>query len=109
MTIFERLKETILDFVSSLPTWVQGFLHMLLTDEGKILQSLVETGKDDLIAGGLTTANFVKTAKDILAQLVAQNISTFNLQYIFGLLNMSVSQAVPATPVEAPADTAPVA
>ncbi len=99
MTIFERLKETILDFVASLPEWLQNVIHLLITDEGKILQGLVEIGKNDILTGGLTTENFVKTAKDIEAQLIAQNINTFNLQYIFGLLNMSVSQAVPAAVV----------
>lgn len=101
MTIFERLKETILDFVASLPDWMQNVIHLLISNEGKILQELVEVGKNDILTGGLTTANFVATAKDILAQLIAKNITTFNLQYVFGLLNMSVSQASPAADIPA--------
>lgn len=79
----------------SLPAWVQNFLNKTGTQEYNILQGLVSTGVNDVVAGGLTTASFVQAGKDIFNQLVAQNISTFTMQDVMANLNMAVSAAVP--------------
>lgn len=76
---------------ASLPSWVQAFLDKTGTQEYTILQSAVTAGVKDVVAGGLTTASFVTAGKDILAQLIAQNISTFTMQDVMANLNMAAA------------------
>lgn len=93
---------------SELPE-VKEFVTKLATTEGQILEDLITVAATDVVAGGFTTASFVTAGKDVLAKLVAQNISTFNIQYILGLLNIKVAPLAPAVPVTAPAPMTPVA
>lgn len=67
----------------------------LATDEGKILEGLIAVAAQDVIAGGFTTASFVTAGKDVLAKLIAQNIATFNIQYIMAVLNIKVAPSAP--------------
>lgn len=84
-----RIKDYLINTLG-VPPFVVAFVDKALTDEAKILASLVATAKADLSAAS-TTADYVAASKDIYAQLVAQNISTFNLQYVFAMINMAVS------------------
>lgn len=86
------------DFWGTLPAPVRSFVSDLGTDEGKILQGLVVTALPDLEKNGFTTAGFVKTAEDILAQLIAQNISTFTLQHVIAAVNIAASPLVSVAP-----------
>lgn len=72
---------------------IQNEIHILASDEGKILQDLAKTAVQDIVAGGLTTASFVAAAKDIEEKLVAQNIA-LGRQTIFTALNAIVSQSL---------------
>ena len=92
------------DFWNTLPAPVRSFVGNLGTDEGKILQGLVNTALPDLEKNGFTTAGFVATGKDILAQLVAQNITTFTLQHVIATINIAASPLV-ASASTAPANT----
>ena len=92
-----------------LPAPVQSFVVLLLTDEGKILQSVTSSVlpalETEVAAHGLTTATAVATAKDIFAQLATQNITTFTLQHVFGYLNLVLASST----AQAPATTTPAA
>lgn len=95
------------DWWSGLAPELQSFLNTLETGEGKILQGLVATAAQDVLAGGLTTASFVAAAKDVEGKLVSQNI-TLGTQTVFAALNAVVASKVPvAAPV--PAAEAPAA
>lgn len=76
---------------SSLPSWTQVFLSKGGDQELTILKSAIPVAVKDVTEGGFTTAAFVKAGKDVLAQLIAQNISTFTLQDVMANLNMAVS------------------
>lgn len=105
---FQRVKDW---WASAMPE-LTAFVEMAATDEGKILEGLISTAAQDVLTGGLTTASFVAAGKDVLAKLVAQNISTFNLQAVMAMLNIKVSAAAPPVvlpSVAAPVDAAPVA
>lgn len=91
---------------TSLPSWVQAFLNKTGTQEYTILQSAVTAGVKDVVAGGLSTASFVAAGKDILAQLIAQNISTFSIQDVMANLNMAVAADPSAKATLASAQTA---
>lgn len=83
---------------------LQDFLTKAATSEGQILEGLITVAAQDVIAGGFTTASFVAAGKDVLAKLIAQNIATFNIQYIMALLNIKVAPAAPAVvPATVPA------
>lgn len=100
MNVFERFY----DWAINLNPAVKTFLGLLETDQGKILQDLVETAKNDVVTGGFTTVSFVAAGKDVLAKLVAQEINEFSLQHIIALINISVAPLVPAviTPATEP-------
>lgn len=100
MTIFERFYA----WVINLSPAVKTFLELLETDEGKIAQDLINTAKNDVVAAGFTTASFVAAGKDVLAKLVAQEITEFSLQHIIAMLNIAVAPLVPAVaaPIETP-------
>ena len=80
--------------VAKLPTWAQNLVTTLETDEGQILNNLVEAGATDLLTKGLTTANFTATAKDIEAQLVTQEIN-LGTQTVYSALNGAVAAKAP--------------
>jgi hypothetical protein len=109
MTVFQRISDFVTSLFHSLPTWMQTAIHNAFSAEFKILSSLVDVAVKDIETGGLTSASAVSAAKDIYAQLVAQNISTFNLQYVFSILNAALASSSVATPVvvttSAPVDT----
>lgn len=88
---YARLKDW---WKTTLPS-LKDFMNKAATDEGKILEGLISTAAQDVLAGGLTTASFVAAGKDVLAKLIAQNISTFNMQYVMALLNIEVSPKAP--------------
>lgn len=96
---FKRLE----DWWNGLPAWLKTPVSMAATAEFKILESLLDVAAQDVLAGGLTTESFVNAGKDIVAKLVQQNITTFNIQYVMGMLNLKVSPA--ATVVPAPLST----
>ncbi len=83
----------------ALPEPLATFVGKMLTDEGKAVESAVETFAQDVIDGGLSTASFVKAGLAAEAQLVSQNI-TFIRADIFAYLNIAVSklQAAQAAP-----------
>jgi hypothetical protein len=70
-------------------------------DELAIVESLIPVAAQDVVAGGFTTDSFVKAGKDVLAQLLAKNITKFNMQYVMSLLNAEVAPLAP--PVSLPA------
>lgn len=86
---------------------LQDFVTKAATTEGQILEGLIAVAAQDVIAGGFTTASFVAAGKDVLAKLIAQNIATFNIQYIMALLNIKVSPSAPAAVV--PPSVPPIA
>ena len=81
----------------NLPPWAKNFINKLKGSEGAILQGLVAVAAADVQTGGLTTASFVNAGKDVYAKLVAQNISTFSLQYVIAAINQAVDDAKSAT------------
>lgn len=89
------------DWWNSMMPELKDFVTKAATTEGQILESLISVAAQDVIAGGFTTASFVSAGKDVLAKLIAQNISTFNIQYIMALLNIKVSPSAPAVAVPA--------
>ena len=76
-----------------LPRSMQAAVALALTDEGIILDGLIGLAVTDVMKNGITTAGMVETAKDVFAQLVAQNIEKFSLQHVFGYLNLGVANA----------------
>lgn len=93
------------DFYSGLPAPIRRVVGLLGTDEGKILQSLVDLAVKDVAANGFTTASFVTAGKDVLASLIAKNISTFTIQHVMAVVNLT---AAPLVPVAAPPVAEPV-
>lgn len=87
---------------------LKSFLGKVESSEGQILEGLVSTAAQDVVSGGFTTASFVAAGKDVLAKLLAENISTFNLQYVIAALNIKVAPLAPPivvpSPVPAPAN-----
>ena len=77
----------------NVPAWAKNFLTKITGDEGAILESLVSTAVTDVQSGGVTTASFVAAGKDVLAKLEAQNISTFNMQYVMAAINAAAADA----------------
>lgn len=90
------------DFWSGLPSQVRTFVGSLATDEGKILQSLVDVAVKDIETAGFTTVSFVAAGKDVFAKLVSQNINTFNIQHVIAELNITAAPLVPAVVVPTP-------
>lgn len=72
-----------------LPPWLVDLISKALGAEFKILQGLVEVAKTDLSTAS-SKDDYVAAAKDVLAKLIEQNISTFSLQYIFAMINAAV-------------------
>lgn len=104
---FSDAEKRIHDFENTLPTPVHKAVDEVLTPEGQILQGMINNAVPTLIkdggADGLTTKAIVDTAKDLFAQLAAQNIAKYNLPFVFGLLNLTISETVPSpAAVEAP-------
>ena len=95
---FERVIGGLEKQFNSLPGWLHSFIVKIASSEGDILQALVAVAVEDVKTGGLTTAAFVTAGKDVYAKLVAQNISTFNLQYVIAAINLAVSEAGLVTP-----------
>src|SRR4051812_25835725 len=88
---WERLK----DWYSGLPAWMRAIGDKIGTQEGVVFKSLVQVGLQDVVSGGFTTVAFIKAGKDILAQLIAQEIKIFSMQDVMAALNMAVA-ALPA-------------
>lgn len=89
-------------FGTPMPDNLANFVAKAATAEGQILESLVNVGIKDVEANGFTTASFVTAGKDILAQLIAQNITTFTLQNVMAMLNIAAAPLLPATSVTPP-------
>src|ERR1700722_13721235 len=70
---------------------LKGLVRKTATDEGNILKGLIPVAVNDVVTGGFTTEAFIKAGKDVLAQLMAQNITTFNMQYVMSLINAEVA------------------
>lgn len=102
---FSNAFKRVEDWWNSMMPELKDFVAKAATDEGKILESLISVAAQDVIAGGFTTVSFVEAGKDVLAKLIAQNIATFNIQYIMALLNIKV---VPSAPAAVGATVAPV-
>lgn len=100
--IFNQVKDKALSIFNSLPGWLQNLIHVAASDEGKILSGLVDVAVKDIEAGGLTSASAIAAAKDVYAQLLEQNVTKFNLQYVFSALNGALATSTVATPVPAP-------
>ena len=105
---FSGVYEDVVKSLQKLPPSVQNFISALESDEGQILQNLVSVAVKDVETAGFTTASFVAAGKDVLAQLVSQNISTFSIQNILGLINIAAAPLV-APAVIVPASTPPAA
>lgn len=91
------LEDDVSSGVAKLPSWAQTLVTTLETGEGQILSGLVQTASQDVIKGGLTTASFVTAAKDVITQLIAQEIK-LGEQLVYAALNAAVAEAA-ATPV----------
>jgi len=93
---FSDAEKKISQWWSGLIPEIQSVFQILASAEGQILQGLVITAAKDVISGGLTTVSFVSAAKDVEAQLVAQNIK-LGTQTIFTALNavISANQTIP--------------
>lgn len=74
---------------------LKGLVRKASTEEGNILKGLIPIAVNDVVAGGFTTASFVMAGKDVLAKLIEQNITTFNMQYVMALLNAEVAPLAP--------------
>lgn len=81
---------------SGLQPEFQALVTTLATDAGKILQGLVTTAAQDVIAGGLTTASFVSAAKDVESKLVSQGVA-LGTQTVYAALNAVVAANAPST------------
>lgn len=75
----------------SLPTWAQNFFAKEGDDELTILKGLIPVAMKDIVSGGFSTDAFVQAGKDVLAQLVAQNVTTFTMQEVMAHINMAVA------------------
>lgn len=74
-----------------LPSWTQKFIATEAKPEATILEGLVPVAVQDIIAGGFKTASFVAAGKDVLAKLIAQNVSSYTMQSVMANLNMAVA------------------
>ncbi len=99
----------------SLPAWIQAFVTKIGSQEGTILQGLVNAAVADLMQdiqnpSQLSSAQIGAQAAAIFAQLVSQNISTFTLQDVYATLNtaLSAQSAAGAAATAAVTDAAPV-
>jgi hypothetical protein len=110
MSILETVEDDVAAFTAKfLPASLQAIVVLAVTDEGKILQGLVTTAAQDVITDGLTTASFTQAAKNVISQLVSQNIA-LGEQIVYTFLNAAVASTVPSTvTLTSTADTAPVA
>lgn len=97
---FSNALKRLEDWYVGAPQWLKDFIHKSESQEAAILQGLIHMALPDLQKNGFTTAGFVATAKDILAQLVAQNISTFTIQDIFANLNAAASPLATAASID---------
>lgn len=104
---FSNALKRVEDWWNSMMPELKDFVAKAATDEGKILESLISVAAQDVIAGGFTTVSFVEAGKDVLAKLIAQNIATFNIQYILALLNIKVAPSAPAVVGVTPAPVDP--
>lgn len=104
---FSGVYDDIVKSLQKLPPAVQKFITELESDEGLILQNLIDVAVKDVETAGFTTASFVAAGKDVLAQLIAQNISTFSIQKVIGLINIAAAPLVPAPVVTAPVAATP--
>lgn len=93
MNIFERFYEWVINMSPA----TKNFISLLESDEGKIAQGLIDVAIKDIETNGFTTVSFVTAGKDVLAQLIAKEITEFNLQHIIAMLNISVAPLVPVT------------
>ena len=110
---FTNAEARIRDWWQGLSPSIQAFVTKIETNEGKILQGLVETAAQDVLTGGLTTASFVAAAKDVGNKLLAQNIVMAQTE-VFAALNAAVGTqatvaAVPVPTNNGVAVVAPVA
>lgn len=104
---FTNAEARIKDWWSDVSPSIQAFITTIESDEGKILQGLVEKAAQDVLAGGLTTASFVAAAKDVSAKLLAQNISMAQTD-IFAALNAAVGHQAAAAAVPVATSTGTV-
>lgn len=88
---FSNAYARLADWYSGWPVWLKVFASKLATDEGIILQGLVNVAATDVKTNGLNTDSFINAGKDVLAKLEAQNISTFTLQEVISAINMAVA------------------
>lgn len=93
MTIIERFEA----WINNLSPATKRFIDQVESDQGKVIQGLIETAKNDVVAGGFTTASFVAAGKDVLAQAIAQEITEFSLQHIIAMINIAVAPLVTET------------
>lgn len=98
---FTNAEARLKDWWTSLSPGIQAFVTKVETNEGQILQGLVVTAAQDVLAGGLTTASFVSAAKDVGQKLVAQNV-TMAQTTIFAALNAEVGTQAAAAGVAVP-------
>lgn len=98
---FKNAEKRVADWWSTLTPAIKTFVTTIESDEGKILQGLVTTAAQDVIAGGLTTASFVSAAKDVGSKLATQNI-TMAQTTIFAALNAEVSGSTAASGATVP-------
>lgn len=101
---FSNALKRLEDFWAGLPIVFKSFVSSLETDEGKILSNLVGVAVKDVEAAGFTTVSFVTAGKDVLAQLIAQNINTFTIQHVMAALNITSIPLVPSVTAAVPPD-----
>lgn len=105
---FSHAATRVQDWWSGVSPQIQHFLTEAESDEGKILEGLADVAVNDIATGGFSTASFVNAGKDVLAQLIAKNISTFTMQHVMAMLNIKVIPLVPAAQPAAQAAPAEV-
>lgn len=74
---------------------LKSLLKKASGSEQSILKNLIPIAVKDVVAGGFSTDSFVTAGKDVLQQLIAQNITTFNMQYVMALINAEVAPLAP--------------
>lgn len=85
---------------------LKNLVRKAATEEGKILEGLIPIAVNDVVAGGLTSESFIKAGKDVLAELISKNITTFNMQYVMALINAEVAPLAPPAQLPEPTPTA---
>ena len=98
---FSAVEHDVSASIAKLPSWAQSLITTLESDEGQILNGLVTTAAQDVLAGGLTTASFSAAVKDVTNKLVSQNI-TMGTQVVYSALNAAVAAVAPAPVVATP-------